>query len=146
MGTFLDSQISQNISYSGGIAIPLSPTPALFGTLGLNTAGAGPNLRVQFSATVAISSLVTVAVPITIEIYRGVGPGRVLVYSATETSPVIGALGVASRRIITVTGSDYRPPNPGNLVYQAFISIPGGIVLVPTRTGPESLNSAAYSD
>ncbi|MGM1034215.1 MAG: hypothetical protein ACQEXK_17305 [Bacillota bacterium] len=29
----------------------------------LNTAGAGPNLRVQFTATVAISSLVTVAVP-----------------------------------------------------------------------------------
>jgi hypothetical protein len=35
--------------------------------------------------TVAISSLVTVAVPITIQIYRGEGPGRVLVYSATET-------------------------------------------------------------
>lgn len=51
----------------------------------LNTAGAGPNLRVQFTATVAISSLVTVAVPITIQIYRGEGPGRVLVYSATET-------------------------------------------------------------
>ena len=81
MGTFLDAQISQNISFSGGIAIPLSSTPALFGTLGLNTAGA-----------------------------------------------------------------DYRPPNPGNSVYQAFISIPGGIVLVPTRTGPESLNAAAYSD
>lgn len=146
MGTFLDAQISQNISFSGQIAIPLSPTPALFGTLGLNTAGAGTNLRVQFSATFAISSLVTVAVPITIQVYRGVGPGRVLVYSATETSPVIGALGVASRRIITITGADYRPPNPGNLVYQAFISIPGGIVLVPTRTGPESFNAAAYSD
>lgn len=31
MGTFLDAQISQNISFSGGIAIPLSLTPALFG-------------------------------------------------------------------------------------------------------------------
>lgn len=37
MGTFLDAQISQNTSFSGGIAIPLSSTPALFGTLGLNT-------------------------------------------------------------------------------------------------------------
>jgi hypothetical protein len=34
MGTFLDAQISQNISFSGGIAIPLSSTLALFGTLG----------------------------------------------------------------------------------------------------------------
>jgi small basic protein len=73
MGTFLDAQISQNISISGGIAIPLSSTPALFATLDLTTGGAGPNLRVQFTATIAISSLVTVAVPITIEIYRGVG-------------------------------------------------------------------------
>ncbi|MDM5453430.1 hypothetical protein [Peribacillus simplex] len=145
MGTFLDAQVSQNISFSGGISIPLSSTPALFATLGLNTANAGPNLRIQFTATTAISSLASVAVPITIQIYRGVGPGRVLVYSAIETSPAIGVLGVAARRIITVTGCDYAPPNPGFLVYQAFVSIPGGIVVAPTRTGPESLNAAAYS-
>ncbi|MFJ8070899.1 hypothetical protein ACIQZD_18385 [Peribacillus sp. NPDC096447] len=146
MGKFLDAQISQNISLSGGIAIPVSSTPALFGTLGLNTSGAGPNLRVQFTATVALSSLAAVIVPVTIQIYRGVGPGRVLVYSAIETAPAAGALLVASRNIITVNGADYRPPNPGSLVYQAFISIPGGIPIAPTRTGPESFNVAAFSD
>lgn len=146
MGTFLDAQISQNIGFSGAIAIPVSSTPALFATLGLNTSGAGPNLRVQFSATVALSSLAAVLVPVTIQIYRGVGPGRVLVYSAIETAPAAGALLVASRNIITVTGSDNVPPNPGFLVYQAFISIPGGIPIAPIRTGPESMNAAAYSD
>jgi hypothetical protein len=54
----------------------------------LNTAGTGPNLRVQFTATVAISSLVTIAVPITIQIYRGEGPGRVLVYSLKALTPL----------------------------------------------------------
>lgn len=103
-------------------------------------------MRVQFTATAAISSLVTVAVPITIEIYRGIGANRVLVYSAIETSPVLGGLGVASRRILTVTGADYRPPTTGSLIYQAFISIPGGIGIVPSRTGPESFNAAIYSD
>jgi hypothetical protein len=146
MGQFVDAQVSQNISYSGGIAIPVTSTPTLFGTLGLNLAGAGPNLRVQFTATAAISSLATVAVPIAIEIYRGVGPGRVLVYSAVETTPALGVLGVAARSIITLTGSDNNPPNTGSLIYQAFISIPGGIAIAPTRTGPESFNAAVYSN
>ncbi|MFE4143744.1 hypothetical protein ACFX4I_18185 [Peribacillus sp. YIM B13472] len=148
MGRFLDARISQNISKSGQIAIPLSSTPARFGTLGLVTSGAGPNLRVQFTATVAISSLAAVLVPVLIEIYRGQGPGRVLVYSATETAPAAGALLVASRHIITVTGADYLPPNPptGLLAYEAFVSIPGGVPVAPTRTGPESFNAAAYSD
>ncbi|MGE7646512.1 hypothetical protein ACQKM1_01755 [Peribacillus frigoritolerans] len=146
MGTLIDARTSQNISMSGQIAIPISSTPARFGTLGLVTAGAGPNLRVQFTATVAISSLAAVLVPVLIEIYRGQGPGRVLVYSATETAPAAGALLVASRNIITVTGADYRPPNPGFLAYEAFVSIPGGVPVAPTRTGPESLNAAAYSD
>ncbi|MDY0943740.1 hypothetical protein [Priestia megaterium] len=147
MVKLLDAHISQNISYSDGISIPLTTTPELFGTLGLSTVGAGPNIRVQFTATVAISSLASVAVPVVISIYRGVGPSRVLVYSATDTAPAVGVLQVASRKIITVTGADYRPPNPGtSLAYQAFISIPNGVALAPTRTGPESFNVAVYSD
>lgn len=148
MSKFLDARTSQNISYSGGLSIPLSSTPALFAELGLNTAGAGPNLRIQFTASVAISSLANVAVPVRVDIYRGrlADPDRVLVYTAIETTGVAGVLGVASREIFTVTGSDYTPPNPGLLIYQAFISIPGGAPIAPTRTGPESFNAAAYSD
>lgn len=37
----IDSQISQNVSTAGAVSIPASATPALFGTLGLNTAAAG---------------------------------------------------------------------------------------------------------
>lgn len=148
MVKLLDARTSQNISYSGGLSIPVSATPALFAEVGLITTGAGPSLRIQFTASVALSSLASVAVPVRIDIYRGrqSDPNRVLVYSAVETTDVAGVLGVASRKIFTVTGSDYVPPNPGLLVYQAFISIPGGVPVAPTRTGPESFNAAAYSD
>ncbi|MFB3161493.1 hypothetical protein P5G62_011705 [Neobacillus sp. 179-C4.2 HS] len=146
MTRLLDAQISQNISTSGGISIPLTTTPTLFATLGLNTSGAGADLRVQFTGTVGISSLAQVAVPITVDVYRGIGPNRVLVYSVTETSEVAGTLGVASRKILTFTGADSNPPNPGFLIYQAFVSIPGGIPIAPTRTGPESFNAQVYSE
>ncbi|MBM7691250.1 hypothetical protein JOC77_000655 [Peribacillus deserti] len=147
MVKLLDAHISQNMSISGGISIPVTATPALFGTLGLRTDGAGPNIRVQFTATVAISSVAAIAVPIRISIFRGTGPNAVLIYSATELPIALGAIGAVNRRIITVTGADYRPPNPGSLlVYQAFVSTEGGVAIAPTRTGPESFNAAAYSD
>lgn len=146
MGKFLDSQSSQNASYDGSISIPITATPALFGTLGLNVADAGPNLRVQFAFTATASAIVTVATSINIDIYRGVGAGRVLVYSATAVLPVLG-LGVLSSETITLTGSDFNPPAPNNfLIYQAFISVPAGTLILPTRTGPENFYAAAYSD
>lgn len=58
MGAFLDAQTSQNASYRNSIAIPVTTTPALFGTLGLSTVGAGANIRVEFAFSAAISSLV----------------------------------------------------------------------------------------
>ncbi|MCY9694365.1 hypothetical protein [Paenibacillus alginolyticus] len=146
MGIFLDSQISQNISTTGGTSIPLTAAGALFGTLGLNTAAAGPNLRIQFTASVALAATVAVAVPVTITIFRGVGPGAVLIYSATQSAPAVGAVAVLANSVFTVTGADHTPPNPGFLVYQAFISFTGLIALAPTRIGPESFNAAAYSD
>ncbi|MES1039921.1 hypothetical protein [Peribacillus simplex] len=146
MGKFLDAQTSQNASYRDSISVPVTATPALFGTLGLNTTGAGPNLRVEFTFTATLSSLAAILTPVNIEIYRGTGVGRVLVYSAQLTLPVAG-LGVASETIITLAGADFNPPSPNNfLVYQSFISIPGGIVVAPTRTGPESFYAAAFSN
>ncbi|CAH0131906.1 MULTISPECIES: hypothetical protein [Bacillaceae] len=146
MGKFLDAQTSQNASYRDSISIPVTTTPALFGSLGLNTTGAGPNIRVEFTFTATLSSLAAILTPVNIEIYRGTGVGRVLVYSAQLTLPVAG-LGVASETIITLAGADFNPPSPNNfLVYQSFISIPGGIVIAPTRTGPESFFAAAFSN
>lgn len=146
LGTFLDAQTSQNASYRNSIAIPVTTTPALFGTLGLSTVGAGANIRVEFAFSAAISSLAALLTPVNIEVYRGVGPVRVLVYSAQITLPVAG-LGVASETVFTLAGADFNPPSPSNfLIYQSFISIPAGIVILPTRTGPESFYAAAYSD
>ncbi|MCR8642500.1 hypothetical protein NV379_07465 [Paenibacillus sp. N1-5-1-14] len=144
-GKFLDSQISQNGSFTGSVGIGVTSTPALFGTLGLITSGAGAHLRVQFTATVTVSSLVSVLTPVTIQIFRGTGVGATLVYSATESLP-LGLL-VLSETVFTATGCDYQPPNPdGFLIYQAFVSIPAGLAILPVRTGPESFNAAAYSD
>jgi hypothetical protein len=146
LGKFLDAQTSQNASYRDSISIPVTTTPALFGSLGLNTTGAGPNIRVEFTFTATLSSLAAILTPVNIEIYRGTGVGRVLVYSAQLTLAVAG-LGVASETIITLAGADFNPPSPNNfLVYQSFISIPGGIVIAPTRTGPESFFAAAFSN
>lgn len=144
MAIFLDQQVSQNASTSGAIAIPLSATPTLFGTLGLDTSGAGPNLRVHFTATVTASALVTVLTPITVDIFRVINGVSTLIFSVTENLPV-GTL-VVSQNVVTANGVDYNPPNPGFIVYQAFVSIPAGLAVIPTRVGPESFNAEAYSD
>ena len=49
MSTFLDARTSQNASLANSIAIPILflNTPQLFGQIGLQTAGAGANPRVQ---------------------------------------------------------------------------------------------------
>lgn len=144
MGIFLDEQVSQNASTAGAIAIPVSTTPELFGTLGLNTSGAGANLRVHFTATVTVSGLITVLTPITVTIFRVIDGVSTLIFSVTETLPV-GTL-ILTTSVVTANGVDYQPPNPGFLVYQAFVSTPGVLDVFPTRVGPESFNAEAYSD
>lgn len=143
MAILLDEQVSQNASTSGAIAIPVSATPELFGTLGLNVSGSRGNLRVHFTATVTVSALVTVLAPITIDIFRVVGGVSTLIFSVTENLPV-GTL-ILTQSVVTANGVDYLPPNDGFLVYQAFVSTPG-LEIIPTRVGPESFNAEAYSD
>ncbi|GIO33777.1 hypothetical protein J2TS6_49180 [Paenibacillus albilobatus] len=140
----IDSQISQNVSTAGAVAIPASTTPALFGTLGLDVAAAGPNLSVHFTATVTLSAVVSILVPVTVTIFRVVGGVSTLIYSATETMPV-GTL-LLTTDVLTVTGIDLLTTNPGFVVYQAFVSIPGGLAVIPDRVGPESFEAVAYSD
>lgn len=140
----VDSQISQNASTAGAISIPASSTPALFGSLGLNTANAGANLSVHFSATVTLSALVSVLVPVTITIVRVVDGVSFPVYTATESLPV-GTL-LLTTTAFTISGIDLLDTNPGFVVYQAFISIPAGIAIIPDRVGPESFQAMAFSD
>ncbi|BFH60965.1 hypothetical protein [Paenibacillus azoreducens] len=140
----IDSQISQNVSTAGAVSIPASATPELFGTLGLNTAAAGPNLSVHFTATVTLSAVVAILVPVTVTIFRVVGGVSTLIYSATETMPV-GTL-LLTTNVLTVTGIDLLLTNPGFVVYQAFVSIPSGLAVIPNRVGPESFEAVAYSD
>lgn len=140
----IDSQISQNASTANAISIPASSTPALFGTLGLNTAAAGANLSVHFTATVTLSATIAILVPVTVTIFRVVGATSTLVYSATETLPV-GTL-LLTTDVITVTGADLLTTNPGFVEYQAFVSIPAGLAVIPNRVGPESFEAVAYSD
>lgn len=144
MAIFLDQQVSQNASTAGAIAVPVSTTPELFGTLGLNTSGAGPNLRVHFTATVTVSGLITVLTPVTITIFRVINGVSTLVFSVTESLPV-GTL-ILTTSVVTANGVDFNPPNPGFIVYQAFVSTPGLLALFPARVGPESFNAEAYSD
>jgi hypothetical protein len=144
MAILLDQQVSQNASTANAISIPVSTTPALFGTLGLNVSGAGANLRVHFTATVTIAGLVTVLTPITVTIFRVVDGISTLIFSVTENLPV-GTL-ILSQSVVTANGVDYLPPNDGFIVYQAFVSTPGLLAVFPTRVGPESFNAEAYSD
>ncbi|ARF69092.1 hypothetical protein B7C51_16675 [Paenibacillus larvae subsp. pulvifaciens] len=142
--TYLDAQISQNSGSFGAPLTLVTSIPVLFGTLGLITAGAGANLRVQFKSTVTIGAIVTVASSVIIQIVRGVGgPGvGTTVYTAIHTLPLLGDA-IFSTEVITITGSDL-PPNPGFLTYQAFVSVTG--IAVATRVGPESFNALAVSD
>ncbi|NWL89121.1 MULTISPECIES: hypothetical protein [unclassified Paenibacillus] len=142
MGRFLDQQVSQNSSTTGSIGIILvDSSPMLFGTLGLDVSEAGPNLRIQFTALVTISGIISEETPITIDIFRGTGPDAVLIYSLTELLP----MGTVLKAVIA-DGVDYTPPNSGFLIYQAFVSKGDAPTQFPARRGPESFSAAAYSD
>ncbi|GGF89741.1 hypothetical protein [Paenibacillus aceti] len=141
----LDSQVSMNSSTTDSIAVPLTTTPALFATLGLDATDAGSNLEVQFTVTATVSILVSLLVtPVVITVVRVVSGVPTVIYSATHDLPIASAL---TNTVITFNGVDYLPP-ADFLVYEAFISVPPdlGIVVFPTRVGPESMIAAAYSD
>ncbi|MET3847417.1 hypothetical protein [Paenibacillus sp. OAE614] len=153
MPNFLvDTQVSQNASTAGAIAVPVGPvldilappTSALFGTLGLNTSTAGTDLRVVFNYTVTISALIEILTPITITVNRVIGGVATTIYSVTETLPLVA--GVLTTTVLSGVGIDYHPPNPGFIVYQAIVSVPSVVSVFPTRTGPESFNAEAYSN
>ncbi|WP_339306789.1 hypothetical protein [Paenibacillus sp. FSL R5-0519] len=140
MSQFLDARTSQNASLANSIAIPILVinTPQLFGQIGLQTAGAGANPRVQFTGTVSVQ-LPLALVGITITIVRGTLATDPVIYSATSTF----SLSVLAPQVITFSASDFDPPVTPQLTYTAFIS---SNLLGTIRVGPENFEGALYSD
>ncbi|MCR8842872.1 hypothetical protein NQ117_04195 [Paenibacillus sp. SC116] len=137
MSTFVDGQISQNASYAGSIAVPLTAAPALFGTLGINLATATTGTRVELSATVAVTTLLAVLGTVTILIFRD----TTQIYSATTALPV-NALDTLT---FTVSATDFNvPTTPSFPIYTAYVL--GSGINLATRTGPESFSAVAVSN
>ncbi|MBD8499217.1 hypothetical protein [Paenibacillus arenosi] len=136
---FLDGQVSQNASYANSLAIPATPAPALFATLGLDISNAGPGLvNVHLNATVTLGVLLAVLGTAQITIVRN---GTVVVYSGIESTPAV----IGSTASFTVTAVDFNvPTTPDFVIYQAFISVTG-IGIGVNRIGPESFNAIAYA-
>ncbi|NMM53623.1 hypothetical protein [Paenibacillus aquistagni] len=147
MAILVDEQVSQGESELGVLDIPITSTPELFGTLGLDTSSAGPNLRIEFNYTLQYSFVRTASV--LISVYRGEGIDAVLVYQTEQTIPAPSSKGnhTVYRVPITATGVDYLPPNTDFIVYQAFVSTPEHCKHAKLkRIGPESFAARAYSD
>ncbi|MCP1426746.1 hypothetical protein CXK86_11150 [Paenibacillus sp. BGI2013] len=140
MSTFLDARTSQNASLANSIAIPilLLNTPQLFGQIGLQTAGAGANPRVQFKGTVSVQLPLALA-GITITVVRGTLSTDPVIYSATSTF----GLSVLAPQVITFSGNDFNPPILPQLTYTAFIS---SNLLGTVRVGPENFDGFVVSD
>lgn len=140
MTRLLDARTSQNASYANSIAIPILviDTPQLFGQVGLHTANAGSNIRVQFNGTVSVQ-LPLALVGVTVTVVRGTLPTDPVVYSATTTY----SLSVLAPQVINFSGADFNPTKQNQLTYTAFIS---SNLLGTIRVGPESFWASAFSD
>lgn len=141
MAKLVDARTSQNASTASSIAIPILivSTPQLFGQVGLNATGAGTNIRVIFSGTIAVQ-LPLALVAITIRVVRGTLSVDPVVYSAATTFN----LSVLAPQLINFTGSDFNPPSiAGQITYTAFVL---SNLLGAVRVGPESFAATCYSD
>ncbi|WP_438448248.1 hypothetical protein [Gorillibacterium sp. sgz5001074] len=140
MAKIVDARTSQNASFAGSIAVPITVinTPQLVGQIGLNTMPGMKNPRVQMIASVSLTLPLALA-GITITIVRGTLPTDPLVFSATQTFD----LSVLAPQVVTVAASDYLPPDAPQLVYTMFVA---SNILGTIRVGPESLNGTLLSD
>lgn len=140
---FLDSKTSQNASYANSIAIPISVigTPQLVAqqTLDLSAGTAGLT-RVEFTGIIALQlPLLPAVTNITLDVYRGLTTGGVLVFSASENLNI----NLLGPQLITIAGSDFNAPNISGVAYTVFVT---ASVLGTIRVGPESYNFTGVSD
>lgn len=139
---FLDSQVSMNSSATGAISIPVTTTPTLFATLGLNASAAGPELEIQYTVTSTLTNLVATSIPVTFIVQRVFNGVTTTIYSATHDNFEIVA-SPNNHTVVTFNGTDFLPP-AGFLIYQVLISTTVDDAII--RIGPESMIAAAYSN
>ncbi|MGF9696077.1 MULTISPECIES: hypothetical protein [Paenibacillus] len=141
MAQFLDARVSQNATSTNSIAIPIPVinTPTLFAQIGLLTAGAGPNPRVQMKGTITVQLPLALFI-VTITIVRGTLATDPFIYSASTT---YGLSGIIAPEVITFSANDFNPPITPQLTYSAFISTN---LLGTVRVGPENLDGVLVSD
>lgn len=140
---FLDSKTSQNASYANSIAIPISvanaPQLVAQQTLDLSAGTAGLT-RVEFTGIIALQlPLLPAVTNITLDVYRGLTTGGVLVFSASENLNI----NLLGPQLITIAGSDFNAPNISGVAYTVFVT---ASVLGTIRVGPESYNFTGVSD
>ncbi|ANE47756.1 hypothetical protein SY83_17360 [Paenibacillus swuensis] len=141
MTILLDSQVSQNSSYSGAFAIPITAigTPQLVGQLGLNLTTGVSGRRVILAGVVGLQlPLLPVVTSATISVYRGPSTSDLLIYQATENLN----LALLGPQIFSFNSTDFNPPQVFQL-YSMYVSVS---VLGVLRVGPESFNGTGYAD
>lgn len=141
MTQFLDARSSQNAALFNSISIPIPVvnTPQLFAQIGLQTAGAGANLRVSLKGTITVR-LPLALFQVRITIVRGTVATDPIVYSANFT---YGLSGLLNPEVIVFSANDYNPPIQPQITYTAFISTN---LLGTVRVGPESFDGFIVSD
>ncbi|TVX94270.1 hypothetical protein [Paenibacillus agilis] len=142
MGRFLDAQGSQNASYTTSISIPVTTTPTVFGSLGLDISGAaGGTVGVNLQATVTLASITAVSGIVNLSIIRN---GSTLVYSSAITTP--GTLFATFDAKLTAFDHNI-PTTPNFLTYEVRIravDADGSSGVNLQRVGPESFTAIAY--
>ncbi|ANS76810.1 hypothetical protein AWM70_21320 [Paenibacillus yonginensis] len=126
MSTFLDSRSSMNSNTVGAPGVALTPTPALFGIIGLQTQGVA-NPLVTLSGSVGISG--DFGDTYTVQIVRGASfsPANVIF----TASGVVTAM--ATTQVVSFAAQDLLAPAALETVYTAFVSG----VTTAIRNGPE---------
>ncbi|GAS81626.1 hypothetical protein [Paenibacillus amylolyticus] len=141
MTQFLDARSSQNAALFNSISIPIPVinTPQLFAQIGLQTAGAGTNLRVSLKGTITVR-LPLALFQVRIIIVRGTVATDPIIYSGNYT---YGLNGLLNPEVIVFSASDFNIPIVPQLTYSAFISTN---LLGTVRVGPESFDGFVVSD
>ncbi|QJD83456.1 hypothetical protein [Cohnella herbarum] len=134
MGAFLDLRSSMNSSITGSPGTAISPTPALFGVIGLQTNNV-VNKVITLTGMVGVSSLL-VGTTFAIQICRGTtvyNPANVI-YTMVQ-SVRLSVFGDT----YAFTAQDLLAPAAAETIYSSFIFGGAllGLLFTGVRTGPE---------
>jgi len=136
-----NGQNSVTPSFTNGVSV-------LFAQVGLQVSNPGTSIRTLFSGIINVTAnQLPVNGDLVIEVYRGLGVSRQLVYRA---GTIVLSNPFFSPCIFSFTGSDFNVPAPGNgqLVYSAYATFTFNPIynVSNLRLGPESFNATVYSE